>query len=221
MSEYDINYVLTELKEQHPWLRNYHSKMLQMVGKQIAAARKVSQKGRLSDRNSERFNSFTYNQTGFKFDNDKLKDAWYAFIPVDIAPAKQAVSIQPEKVGSIDLGICNLAAFYAEGQQPIVYSGRAVLSDFVYKTKKIADLHSRLKQKQYTSKKIGLMFRKRTRRFKHAMRAMLKDLFARMKQIGITKVAVGDLTGIRDNNNLGTHTNQKLHNFWSHRRTIE
>ena len=41
MSEYDMNYVLRELKEQHPWLRNYHSKMLQMVCKQVAAARKV------------------------------------------------------------------------------------------------------------------------------------------------------------------------------------
>ena len=42
MSEYDMNYCLTELKEQHPWLRNYHSKMLQMVCKQVAAARKTA-----------------------------------------------------------------------------------------------------------------------------------------------------------------------------------
>lgn len=31
MSEYDMNYVLTELEEQHPWLRNYNSKMLQQM----------------------------------------------------------------------------------------------------------------------------------------------------------------------------------------------
>ena len=36
MSEYDMNYTLTELKEQYPWLRNYHSKMLQMVPKSLA-----------------------------------------------------------------------------------------------------------------------------------------------------------------------------------------
>lgn len=47
MTEYDMNYALTELKEQHPWLRNYYAKMLQMVGKQVAAARKAlsSRKG--------------------------------------------------------------------------------------------------------------------------------------------------------------------------------
>lgn len=39
-----MNYALTELKEQHPWLRKYHSTMLQMVGKQVAAARKTAKR---------------------------------------------------------------------------------------------------------------------------------------------------------------------------------
>ncbi|AIF82496.1 transposase [Candidatus Nitrososphaera evergladensis SR1] len=68
MSEYDMNYALTELKEQHPWLRNYHSKMLQMVGKQVAAARKVTT-GKLKYRRDYDYNAFTYNQTGFRLDN--------------------------------------------------------------------------------------------------------------------------------------------------------
>ncbi len=72
MSEYDMNYALTELKEQHLWLRNYHSKMLQMVAKQVAAARKVVAKGgKLSYRKKEDFNSFTYNQSGFRLESDK------------------------------------------------------------------------------------------------------------------------------------------------------
>jgi putative transposase len=74
MSEYDMNYTLTELKEQHPWLRDYHSKMLQMVGKQTAAARKVTAAtGKLKYRKDGDFNAFTYNQTGFRLeDSSKL-----------------------------------------------------------------------------------------------------------------------------------------------------
>ncbi len=72
MSEYDMNYALTELKEQHPWLRNYHSKMLQMVGKQVAAARKTAKGRRLSYRKNDDFNAFTYNQTGFRIENERL-----------------------------------------------------------------------------------------------------------------------------------------------------
>jgi len=67
-SEYDMNYALTELKEQHPWLRKYyHSKMLQMVAKQVAAARKNAK--RLRYRKSGDFNAFTYNQSGFEIEN--------------------------------------------------------------------------------------------------------------------------------------------------------
>jgi len=71
MSEYDMNCALTELKEQHPWLRNYHSKMLQMIGKQVAAARKTA-RDRLSYRNHDDFNAFTYNQTGFRIEKGRL-----------------------------------------------------------------------------------------------------------------------------------------------------
>lgn len=67
-----MNYALTELKEQHPWLRNYHSKMLQMVGKQIASARKTAKSSKLSYRKSEDFNAFTYNQTGFRIEENSL-----------------------------------------------------------------------------------------------------------------------------------------------------
>ncbi|AFU57828.1 putative transposase, IS605 OrfB [Candidatus Nitrososphaera gargensis Ga9.2] len=70
MSEYDMNYALTELKEQHPWLRKYyHSKMLQMVTHQVAAARKTAT-GKLKYRKDSDFNSFTYNQSGFKIEED-------------------------------------------------------------------------------------------------------------------------------------------------------
>jgi len=73
MSEYDMNYALTELKEQHPWLRKYyHSKMLQMVAKQVAAARKTAKTGRLSYRKHDDFNSFTYSQSGFKIESNRL-----------------------------------------------------------------------------------------------------------------------------------------------------
>jgi putative transposase len=71
MSEFDMNYALVELKEQHPWLRNYHSKMLQMVAKQVASARNALEvlkahghrTGKLRYREHDDYNSFTYNQS--------------------------------------------------------------------------------------------------------------------------------------------------------------
>ncbi len=72
----DMNYALTELKEQKPWLNNYHSKMLQMVSTQVAGARKALkelkkkgyQVGRLNFRKRDEYNTCIYNQSGFYID---------------------------------------------------------------------------------------------------------------------------------------------------------
>ncbi len=77
-----MNYALTELKEQELWLYNYHSKMLQMMSKQIAASNKAlsvlkkngHKTGRLHYLTHEKYNSFTYNQTGFKIEKYGLID---------------------------------------------------------------------------------------------------------------------------------------------------
>jgi putative transposase len=130
-----MNYVLTELKEQHPWLCNYHSKMLQMVCKQVAAARKTA-KERLSYRKHDDFNVFTYNQSGFRIGNDRLslskigtikivlhrqpvnvkqvtvcrrKDGkWYAVAACDVLRKQYSRIVYSNPVG-IDVGITKFA----------------------------------------------------------------------------------------------------------------
>jgi putative transposase len=73
LSAYDLNYFLTELKEQNPWLYEHHSKMLQMVSTQIHSAEKalvvLAKKGyktsNLKFALYNRYNTFVYNQSGF------------------------------------------------------------------------------------------------------------------------------------------------------------
>jgi len=72
-----------------------------------------------------------------------------------------------------------------------------------------------LRQNQHTSTRIEKLFRTRKRRFRHAIKAMLGDLFEHLQEMQLTHLVVGDLNGIR-HNDLGRQTNQKLHNFWSH-----
>ena len=77
MSVEDMQFVLTELKESlHPWLYNYHSKMLQMVVHQVDAARKAlktlsrhgRKTGKLKYSEESDTNTFVYNQSGFKIE---------------------------------------------------------------------------------------------------------------------------------------------------------
>jgi putative transposase len=145
---------------------------------------------------------------------DKLSNRWYAHVPVEVKI--ENVNNYPAKYGSIDLGICNIAAVYVPNERPLIYSGRAVLSDWIYHTKKIAELQSLLNQHQHSSIRIEKLFMTRKKRFRHAINSMLRDLFERLRAMHITHLVIGDLNGIRSNNNLGRLTNQKLHNFWSH-----
>lgn len=80
LSRNDMNYILTELKQSESWLYNYHSKMLQTVSTQLEGAEKSlierSKKehgtGQLRFARYNEFRTFTYNQSGFKLNNNKL-----------------------------------------------------------------------------------------------------------------------------------------------------
>lgn len=77
-SRNDMNYALTELKEQQTILRNYHSKMLQMVSTKVAGAwdaleelKKNGHKtGKLQLLKKGECHSFTYNQSGFRIEQN-------------------------------------------------------------------------------------------------------------------------------------------------------
>lgn len=75
----DLSFMLTELKQQEPWLYSYHSKMLQRIPSQLENAQKslimLKQRGyrtgKLRFANYMKYRTITYNQSGFLI----LKDA--------------------------------------------------------------------------------------------------------------------------------------------------
>ncbi len=76
LSRNDMNYILTELKQQEPWLYEYYSKMLQMVSTQLEGAEKALielnkkgyKTGKLRFARYDNYRTFTYNQTGYKLE---------------------------------------------------------------------------------------------------------------------------------------------------------
>ena len=74
LSRNDMNYILTELKEQEPWLYKYHSKMLQMISTKLDNAQKTLIKlrkkgcktGKIKFIKYNEYRTFTYNQSGYR-----------------------------------------------------------------------------------------------------------------------------------------------------------
>ena len=85
LSRNDMNYILTELKQQESWLYNYHSKMLQSVSTQLESAEKtlieLSKKGhntgKLRFARYGEYRTFTYNQSGYKLEQCGKQDYLY------------------------------------------------------------------------------------------------------------------------------------------------
>ena len=82
VSRNDCNYYLIELKQQEPWLYNYHSKMLQTVSAQIDGSHKTLmglnkkgyKTGGLRFCRYRDYRTFTYNQSGFKLERQGNTD---------------------------------------------------------------------------------------------------------------------------------------------------
>jgi len=155
---------------------------------------------------------------------DRLREKWYGHIPVKVKwPCKGEPHQPTRKRASIDLGICNLATCVVEGvEKAYVYSGRAVLSDWRYWTKRIAAVESELKKTngRHRSKHLSELYRTRKLRLNHAVKAMLRDLYERLEAHEVTDLIVGNLKHIRDDANHGKVGNQKLHNFWPLRKYV-
>jgi len=140
---------------------------------------------------------------------DDVDRVWRDFMTVEVEKPPLRGGNKPLY---IDLGVINLATVWSEGlRQPMVFSGRDVLADWWYWTRKISREQSRLAKvnRARTSRRL------RKRRFRHAVNAMVKTIVEDASQLGISRIVLGDLKGIGENNHHNSKANSMIHNFWS------
>ena len=146
---------------------------------------------------------------------DEVDGKWCVFQAVKTKPLFKP---KGSKTCYIDLGIINLATIWLEGwRQPIAFSGRNLLSDWWYWNRRIADCQSILEtiNGKKSSKRLSRLYRMRQRRFRQAINTMTRSMVRDLYELGISKIIIGDLTGIRDGNDKGKKSNSMIHNFWS------
>ena len=110
------------------------------------------------------------------------------------------------RVAGIDLGICNFAAV-AIGDDALLYPGGALKEDDYYFQKE------RAKCDDSCSCQAQRLDRKRDDRRTHFYHAVSKDIVAECVARNVGTIAVGDLTGIREDANWGDHGNLDLHSW--------
>ena len=152
---------------------------------------------------------------------DDLTGRWYAYQSVEV---DQPSATSPEKRAFVDLGVINIITAWIKGErQTIAFSGKPLLADWWYLTRKIAYYQSIAKKANGvdTTKRIRKYYRKRKLRFRHAINTIVFRFVKLCYERGVTEIIVGDVRGIRQNNNKNSKVNAMIHNFWSFKYIID
>jgi putative transposase len=162
---------------------------------------------------------------------DRIDKVWRGFMSVNVIDSSPRESLTDSNKTTkrlyIDLGVVNIATVWYEGlKQPIAFNGRRLLADWWYWSSRISEEQSRLVKinNANRSRRLSKLYRIRQRRFKHAINAMAKTIVDNAYHLGIREIVIGNLRGIRSNNNNSNNnnnynnskTNAMVNNFWSY-----
>jgi len=93
------------------------------------------------------------------------------------------------------------------------------LADWWYWTSRIARHQARPSavNGRKKSKQLSKLYRIRKNRFRHAVAAFARQPVKNLYREGVSRIIIGEFTGIRINNEHGRQGNTMVHNYWSHK----
>lgn len=137
--------------------------------------------------------------------------------------AEKATLIDNGNYIGIDLGVCNLATIYDNKGKSFIISGNTYQNTLYYYNKKMAHYQSMLaKAKNITSekeicslqsKRLKRLQAKKNNKINYIIHASTRKIVDYCIKNEITNVVIGDIQGIRKDNDKGRLFNQKLHSL--------
>ena len=107
-----------------------------------------------------------------------------------------------------------------DGQHTLIFNGRYIRSLYRLRNKVIASMNGRIDRCQRHSKRWWALVRRKWKRIrkidnqiKDALHKHTTKFVNHCGESGLATIAIGDLTGIRENINYGRRANQKLHQW--------
>jgi len=139
---------------------------------------------------------------------------FYLFQSVDVAEPKKQIS---KVYAGIDLGIKKLFAIkMSNGEEKLIGSKRH-FKQWSYYTDLIADEQSKLlKINRKSSKRLLKLFSYRSKWQNNLYNNLTSKMFKVLKRNNVSHIFIGDVKGIRDDNDIGKKGNQMLHNYWAY-----
>jgi putative transposase len=126
-----------------------------------------------------------------------------------------------EQVAGIDLGEIHLAVSH-DGTQTHILNGRLLRSKRQFRNKLIEHLEKRISRRKKGSRRRKKLIRSKQKQLRKLKRQILEiehkqttHLISTLYRNGVQTVVIGDVRDIRQDNDVGSANNQKIHQ-WSH-----
>ena len=151
-------------------------------------------------------------QIEFRYVNDSLYDV---FIVYEVSDNDEY--LVGDRYISIDLGINNLATIYDNKGKCFIISGNSYLNTLFYYNKRIAHYQSILtlqtKSEKSKSKRLNKLYKKKKNIISYILHKATRIIVKYCRENNVSNVIIGDITGIREDNDKGPKVNQKLHSL--------
>lgn len=138
---------------------------------------------------------------------------FYLYQSVEVVEPKKKLS---NVVAGLDLGIKNLFAVFTNTNKEMIVGSARFLKHWHYLTGLIAKEQQRLSAiNRKSSKNLQKLYRMRTKYLDNLFNNVVLKMFRFLKRCGVSRLIVGDLTNILEDNDKGKKLNQMTHNYWS------
>ena len=145
--------------------------------------------------------------------------------PAGRLEARLVVEVEPrENHGTgrvaVDLGETVLLAAAFEDGAALLYSGRLIKAVRRYWQKVRAKVKPPSQENSRMSRRYREIARKERRQVEHLLHMVTSHFVRECLRCGVKEIAIGDLTGIRQEIDYGARMNQRLHN-WPYRKIVD
>ena len=116
----------------------------------------------------------------------------------------------------LDIGIKRLFTVYCEDGKELLIRDKRFFKQYMYYTKLISNEQQKLSliNRKY-SNNLKRLFNVRKKYLNNLHNNVVSKLFKFLKRNNVSILHIGDVKGIRKNNNKGRYCNSMIHNYWS------
>jgi putative transposase len=134
-----------------------------------------------------------------------------------VVEVEEPIKVESKVYAGIDLGVKRLIAIRASNGEEKLIGSKRHFKQWSYYTNLIAEEQAELaKVNRKCSKRLSKLFNLRSKWQNNLYNNLISKAFMFLRRNNVSHIFIGDVKGIRENNDWGRKGNKMLHNYWTY-----